>query len=339
MKNSVYKYLLITLSLMPFASNATEYELVQYSTSIDTSDTNGASPNTDSTNLATLQSLLNNQERPSNLPLSDYFDTSANKDISFISHPDIAIKFFNKCKELGGYTSVSFDKTNGFKTEFACITKSGSNANAQWSYSAQQSYGNSTCQQFDSIMPTTIAAPYNNKYGPILSLSSSSTSINNTPYQRYYCKITFPTPIPNGKQIVQINNAEQQFATEKQLCEKNGGKFIIDDYTVPGRAFYDSQYSLYKFALCIFTTSGDVNSQISNSHWSYHANLNEYKDKLGTGAQYSLDKTTNRCNKIFSKSTGTASYLGQALPAGNADGYYTACQFSIKQRTNGEVFQ
>lgn len=334
--SSAYKYCVFLSLLFPMTALASEYELVIQSLKLDSADTADATPTTETDSLTTLTDLFKNQTPPDGLPLSKYFDIKTDPDLRFISHPNLAIAFFNKCKELGGYTAVSFDKTSGLKTSLYCITASGSKANAEWSYAVQQQYGTETCAKFDSIVPT---APYNYKYGPVLSLGSSSTSIDGTPYQRYYCQITFPTPIPSGKQIIQ-NSETSKFDKAKALCESNGGTFVIDDYTVPRKNMFASRLSLYKFALCIFTQNGDVNQQIATSHWSFRNLMSEYKDKLGSGKQYAPDESTKRCKRIFDKKDiGDVNYLGQEMPVGRGDGYYTACQFSIIKHNNGEVFE
>lgn len=336
---SIYKYFLFFSLLFPMTALASEYELVIQSLKLDSADTTGATPTTETDSLTALRDLFVNQTPPAGLPLSKYFDIKTDPDLRFISHPDLAIAFFNKCKELNGYTAVSFDKTSGLKTSLYCITASGSNNNAEWSYAAQQQYGTKTCTQFDNIVPATPTAPYNYKYGPVLSLGASGTSIDGTPYQRYYCQITFPTPIPSEKQIIQ-NSETSKFDKAKALCENNGGTFVIDDYTVPRKNMFASQLSLYKFALCIFTQDGDVDQQITASHWSFRNLMSEYKSKLGSGKQYAPDQSTKRCKRIFDKKDiGDVNYLGQEMPVGDGNGYYTACQFSIIKHNNGEVFE
>lgn len=338
--SSAYKYCVFLSLLFPMTALASEYELVVQSLKLDSEDTAGATPTTETDSLTTLTTLFANQTPPDALPLSTHFDIKTDPDLRFISHPDLAIAFFKKCKELGGYTAVSFDKTSGLKTSLYCITASGSNANAKWSYAAQQQYGTDTCAQFDDIVPATPTEQYNYKYGPVLSLGASSTSINGTPYQRYYCQITFPTPIPSGKKIIQ-NLETSKFDKAKALCERNGGTFVIDDYTVPGKNMFATQLSLYKFALCIFTQDGDIDQQIADSHWSFRNLLSEYKDKLGSGKRYAPDQSTKRCKRIFDKKDigDDVNYLGQEIPVGNGNGYYTACQFSIIKYNDGEVFE
>lgn len=335
--SSAYKYCVFLSLLFPMTALASEYELVVQSLKLDSADTAGATPTTETDSLTTLTTLFATQTPPAGLPLSTYFDIKADPDLRFISHPDLAITFFNKCKDLGGYTAVSFDKTSGLKTSLYCITARGSKANVKWSYAVQQQYGNETCTQFDNIVPEE---PYNYKYGPVLSLGASSTSINDTPYQRYYCQITFPTPIPSEKHIIE-NSEISKFDKAKGLCESNGGTFVIDDYTVPRKNMFATRLSLYKFALCIFTQDGDVDQQIAASHWSFRNLMSEYKGKLGSGKQYAPDQSTKRCKRIFDKKDigDDVNYLGQEMPVGNGNGYYTACQFSIIKHNNGEVFE
>lgn len=346
-----------TMSLPAMADD--EWIITTTDTSVSAADTAGLAQTTDNTALDELKQLFASQDPATNkVALSNSFDVDRNKnpELSYISHPDIAVNFFKTCTDkLKGYVSIEYDKTESLQTRLKCFTSDSPEgsydiekiSNAQWNaiFKKRLDYGTKNCTKFDSIIPNPVPAPYNPKYGPQLGEGAVSgyLDVNVTTKRsesRNFCYISFPAPIPSGKKIIQINE-DDKFAKAKQICEANKGTFVIDDYTSAGHSRFTTRYSLYKFALCIFTTTGDVNAQLTSEPWEHAIDLKLYKDKLPSDQKFNPDNAAGkRCQRAFSgKDIGDVNYLGQALPTGNS-GYYTACQFSIVDSShNGEIFE